>query len=312
MKKVWVLDEPGLNSSFPLDRTVVLEPKAERTGTLARIGAAKKNPALAFTLSLLAWGSGQLYLGNRRAAALYLAAMLLFFSALALLVWFPGRFGLAPPKLVWPVMMIIPLALLAWVVNAADAYFRCSRERDEPFLGMDRKVWPVCASLLLPGWGQFLNGQPKKGCFFLIFSVVGICSAFLLYTARQVLPLLATPADLRLFEICLVVGSVSIPVMGLLWLVSGYDAYRSCEEFVRHKQRSQMVGYRLQGRELLAEFVPQCSAVLGLMLAISLGVQGLPKQYYLDYLKHLSDSLLNCNLSIIPELLRKTGELLTW
>jgi len=303
MNKVWFLDDPGLDGHFGTDRTLVLEPDEGKIRSTEQSKVALKNPAIAFSLSLLIWGGGQFYLGKRRSATIFLLAMILCCVSAPVLVYFQSSINLAQPTLIWSVMIIILLGLLLWMVNAADAYFRTSRGLDEPFLGLDRKIWPISASLLLPGWGQFLNGQPKKGCFFLLFAVTGIYTILLLLSARQIMPLLESATDQRLFEIFLLVAIALIPVVLLMWIVSAYDAFRSCEEYVRHKQRSQMAGYRLQGRELLAEFVPQCSAVLGMMLAISLGVQGIPKQYYLDYLNGMRISMLHDKLTIIPGLL---------
>ena len=104
----------------------------------------------------------------------------------------------------------------------------------------------------------------------------------------------------------------TLPVAALLWFVSVYDAFRSCEDYKRHLDRSQKVGKRLKGREFLHDLIPQCSAVLGLMLAMSLGLQFIPWRFYLEMLQRLRLDLLHQHLTIIPELLRKVVDLLSW
>jgi hypothetical protein len=45
--------------------------------------------------------------------------------------------------------------------------------------------------------------------------------------------------------------------------------------------------------------------VLGLLLAISVGMQSIPKKYYLDSLESIRLAMLRNNMEIVPELLGK-------
>jgi hypothetical protein len=171
---------------------------------------------------------------------------------------------------------------------------------------------PVGGSLLFPGWGQFLNGQPRKGIFFLVFGISGLLCAFIMLLVLHIWSLLVMGADRHLFEICLAGALAFLPIVVLMWIVSVYDAFRSCEYFLRYKQRSKWEGKRFQGRAFLRDFIPQCSAVLGLMLAISLAMQFCPKQYYLDSLREVRGEMLSSNMTIIPEFIHKLIEFLIW
>lgn len=133
---------------------------------------AQKNPALAFSCSMLVWGSGQLYGGDFLPGTLFLGAMLLFYSPLLALLFrlqAASRWVSASPIptnfLLAGVVVYLFFGLSGWLGNAVDAYYRVRRSKSESFRGGDHLAWPVCCSLLFPGWGQFLNGQPKKGLF---------------------------------------------------------------------------------------------------------------------------------------------------
>lgn len=314
-KKVWVLDDQWFDQAPDIIQTAAPRPGNKANETLSQAEMMEKSPAKAFSYSLLVWGGGQIYLRKKRLGASYLSAMVIFVASFSALAWFWSlavRQALEKPVYIAAALIFFLVGALAWVSNAVDAYYRTARLKTEPYLGVDRTFWPLCASLLFPGWGQFLNGQPKKGIMFLLFGVGGVCSVFVLSVAQLIWPLLEADSVRRLFEICLVVALSMVPVVLLMWVASAYDAFRSCEDFVRHQQRSKMAGYRLKSREILHDFIPQCSAVLGLMLAISLGMQFIPWRFYLESLARMRVEMLNSHMTIIPELIQKVIGVLSW
>ena len=304
-QKVWVIGdpEPDVRSGMIPGSGPDSKNRKKESSTLPE--TAQKNPAVSFSLSMLVWGGGHMYIGQWRSGLTYLAAMALFYSIIAI------GYTSGIPELNLGAMIVCVFGLMAWMYGAADAYYRTLHSRVEPFLGVEKTIWPVGGSFLFPGWGQFLNGQPRKGIFFLFFGVGGVFSVFALLLIRHVWPLLVLSEDRHLFEVCLMGVLSFIPVVFLMWIVAVYDAFRSCEYFLRFKQRSKLNGKRLQGSGFLADLVPQFSAVLGLMLAISLGMQFYPKQYYLDSLKNVRVEMLNSRMTILPELVQKTIEFLS-
>jgi TM2 domain-containing membrane protein YozV len=270
-----------------------------------------KNPALSFSLSMVVWGSGQMYLGAFRPGSIYLAAMLFFYSTIFAIVFFrdwASRF-VAGTHIPTPVLITAPVVfllagLLLWLVNAVDAYYRTVRLRSELFRGVSNDLWPLVCALFFPGWGQFLNGQPKKGLFFLLFGATGISAVIVLSAAPFVWPMLqARPAG-QLFELFLVAALVFFPISLLVWIVSAYDSFRTCRWF-----GSLPPGYRK--RKLgVKDLFPRATAVLSLLLAISVGNQCLPKDYYLNSLKKIRIQALQNNMEKIPELAGKAIELI--
>lgn len=309
-----IVGDQGLEDPWErLDRTLALAPHSTGVVRTAPPDAGRKGPAVALSLSLVVWGAGQFYLGKWRAGAIYLATMVLFYSALATVALFPAsmaRLFSGRPILLVAGVVGLWVGLLVWGLNAVDAYYRAANLRTTPFLGLDRVLWPVSASLLLPGWGQFLNGQPKKGSLFLLGTVCGAYSALLLAAAVWFWPLIGMSPYRGFMEVSLVAAAACVPVGVILWIVSTYDAFLSCRDFIRQKQRAQVAGQRLPGRGLRHDLSAQCSAVLGLMLAISLGAQFIPKDFYLLALGRLQAEMLKTRLTLIAELIRKATEFL--
>jgi TM2 domain-containing membrane protein YozV len=318
-KKVWVINDEtwsrsGSNLRAP-DR-----PSAESTAVISvtsdepceaaaqQPGAADKNPALAFSLAMLIWGSGHLYLRRYRIGWLFLAAMVLYYT---LLFWYwpgaPGRFGLG---FVAGGLLFGLLGPGCWLINAVDAYYRTQRLRSAPFRGLDRESLALAGSALFPGWGQFLNGQPLKGVVFLLFGGLGLGSLGLLLTIPFWGPVVATSAIGAFLDRCFAATLVLLPCSLLAWTVSVYDAAYACRKLLRKKLAQQNPGYRAGGRGLLRNLLPRSTAVLGLLLALSLGMQFIPRSFYLDSLDQLGRELAAHHLETAPRLLQKARDVL--
>lgn len=140
-----------------------------RPGSDARTpSAGGPSRALAASLSLFVPGLGQLALG-RGAAALGYLSILGFFGALAWAVL--TTIDRATPTLAalaWP--RETPLLVLAAVfIFSALAHVGSVLDAAGP--DRDRAPHPLVAGLaagLVPGWGQILNGHPRRAALFLV------------------------------------------------------------------------------------------------------------------------------------------------
>jgi hypothetical protein len=95
-----------------------------------------------------------------------------------------------------------------------------------------------------------------------------------------------------------------------MWIVSAYEAFRASREMFRQRLSLKNTGYRLGSLWTLRSFIPRGSAVLGLLLAISLGMQFVPKGYYLDFLEKSHVEMLNSHMQVMPELVERAIEVL--
>jgi TM2 domain-containing membrane protein YozV len=311
-QKVWVISDQDWNGAPDRQRRDSPPPGQRPQGDRTLPAAPGKNPALSFSCAMLVWGSGHLYLGERRRGFVYLAAMVLFYAFVAAPVLLRDSVsrlvvasGIPTPVYLAGAAVLFLAGQLVWLVNAVDAYYRALRPRSASFPGVDHALWPLCGSLVFPGWGQFLNGQPGKGLFFLLCGAAGVFSVVICCAARYVWPLLkASPARLD-FEFLVVAMLALIPLSLLMGIVAAYDAFRSCRERCRKKWRLKNAGYRAGGQAFVRDLIPRGTAILGLLLAISVGVQCFPKNYYLQSLEKARLEMLNNGMQVLPELVRK-------
>lgn len=312
-QKVWVIPDRDWNE--PAKKSAPAAPLAETPEveeSTPQAESPRKNPALSFSLSLVVWGGGYRYLGEKRASAIYMAAMGLF----SVLLWgqmfflkaeagLLARLGLTPAAVALEVAAFFFAGLILWSVNAVTAYFRTVRGWPDPFLGVEKGIWPLCASLFLPGWGQFLNGQPLKGLFFLLFGMLEFFTLFVFALTRSFWPLLQGDPARRIFEVYLGGAVLLLPLFLLAWIVAAYDAFRANQKQQRKRLCRKNPGYRPGGPKIARALIPRGSAILGLLLAISLGMQFCPKQFYRHSLERVRVEMLKSHVEVIPELVQK-------
>ena len=317
-QKVWVIDDRDWNRS--LKKIPAQSPPQEReeieSESLPIPESARKNPAIAFSLSMLVWGGGQIYLGEYRPGLIYMGAMSCFYTILLAMVSFWDAIisrviaegDILPFLIALSATAFFFAGLALWLANAVAVYYKTASLSLRPFDGVKNKLFPVLGSLSFPGWGQFLNGQPKKGIFFLLFGLLGISSAVVLCTYQYIWPLLNDDFLKLMFEFGLIAAFLFVPVSFVMVFVAAYDAFRSSLKLDRKRLSQQNACYKAGSRWTLRSFVPSSSTVLGLLLAISLGMQFFPKGYYLDSLKEMRKDLRDVDMQIIPGLIEKSIE----
>lgn len=314
-QKVWYIDDsdwqelPEMSES---EQTPVKQPEPElKTRDQVPAFTLPKSPARSFSLSMLVWGSGHMYNGAYLPGSLFMAVMLAFYAPLAVMLFrgavSPRQADSGLPSMVFVAgaMVYLSIGLFCWLANAVDAYYRTTRLRFTPFRGVDKELYPLLASILFPGWGQFLNGQPVKGLFFLICGMTGTLGGAFVGLILYVWPgLKAGPAG-DTFEICLVAALLLIPIAFVMWLVSAYDAYISCKDLSLEKKRPSASVESACKNKSAKYFLPRLNAVLVMLLAISVGMQCFPRTYYLDSLEKIRTETLDHHLEIIPGLVGK-------
>lgn len=302
-KTVWVLDD---SQGQPIS------PKAGASSLHL-----ERNPALAFSLSLLFWGGGQIYNGQRVLGLLFLLMMASFYAilALAVLFWefitsFLKSVYITPSDAFTACGIFYFSGLIFWAFNAFHAYYKAAQTRSEPFQGINNRLLPPLCSVLIPGWGQFLNGQPKKGSCFLIFALAGhfVLSAFLLIPLLW--PTLETDMDRLFLEKILAIAIILFPLIVLMWGFSIYDAMRVCLEPLKKEPLRKRIGYavnRIRIKGWKHGVVPQAklTLMLGLFLVLSLtlGYYYFPQRYYVSTLQDLRIQLSEQKMVLIPRLI---------
>ncbi len=283
-----------------------------------------KNPALAFTLSIFVWGSGQFYNGQWKRGLLLSLLMGLYGCAVAfvLLHWSQAStlfaaYGVPLFLVVTTCTVLYLWGIALWMFQALQAYKAALRTRRDTFRGGHIPVLPMFASLVIPGWGQMLNGQRKKGICFLMVSLAGFAAAPVLMTTPAVWPMLQTASDRliveRAFSISLIVSFLYV----LAWLVAGFDALKvSLDEIKKEplKKRWEYAINRIRMYGFLRGAMPQIrlTVALSLVLLLFLGLQHvyLPDRFYNTMLQRWERSLSRQQMVILPDWIHRSRQLL--
>ncbi len=303
--RVWVLEDP--------DEIPRIRKKRANTPP----SPPQRHPGVAFSWSILIWGAGQFY--NRQGAAGTLLVLLMAnFYVDPALIWmyrdpvFALLRGLTitPSHILATFTVCYFLGLLTWLASAEYAYLQSCATRTTAFRGIASAWLPATCSLLLPGWGQFLNGQGTKGTFFLLIALLGFFSVPTALGIWIVWPSLDTAVDRLLWEKVLVVLLFTIPAVFLIWPFSGFDALKVSRDETKKEpvlkrleyanNRRRMFGW---GRGVFPFFKRTVVFAAFLILFSTITYYYGPRDYYLSRLQQLQVHLSEQQMVLIPQLI---------
>jgi TM2 domain-containing membrane protein YozV len=309
MEKVWVIEDPDeyLNPRRTQQITEEVSPFDER------------DPALAYTLSLLFWGAGQLYNGQRAKGLGYIG-LALYGNAFALLLFMFQQeipsylffYSISPAQVVLVAAFLLLFSLIFWFSNASDAYHAAMKARRTPFPGVSSRAWPVFCSLLVPGWGQFLNAQPVKGSLFAVCAAFGIFSLIAFPGIMQAWPSLEN-SDYRLIvEGVLLLSLLFLPATPVLWILGAFDAWKVGQDDIKKEpllERLKAANNRRRAYGWVRGVFPQFRRTLlfavFLIILIIITVQFyFPWIFYRGYLVKALGWSSKQGMMLIPELIR--------
>ena len=223
MEKIWVVEDPDEYLS------------SQKTARIAHELPlpAEKNPAAAYSLSLFFWGAGQIYNGQKEKGLWFLFAMLLSYTGAVLslvygkpLLHVLRSYGVSSLVIFMAAEVLLFCALVFWNYNADDAYQTAVRARKTPFTEVSSRVYPFLCSLLIPGWGQHLNGQPVKGSIFTCCSIFSLFSVISIPVTLLAWPSLEASAARTTIEGIFTLMVLFAPLIPLLWLFGSFDALK--------------------------------------------------------------------------------------
>ena len=114
--------------------------------------ADEKSPARAYTYSLLFWGAGQSYSGQRIKGVLFQTCMFLFLALAALFYVFENdllsllkTYGISSADAFLSSEILLFSLLMFWTFNAGDAYHAATNGRRIPFRGVSNRRDPRCS-----------------------------------------------------------------------------------------------------------------------------------------------------------------------
>jgi TM2 domain-containing membrane protein YozV len=316
MEKVWEIEDPD---ELPQSRKTKVITKVEPSRL-------EKDPAKAYSLSLIFWGGGQLYNDELVKGTLFLLAMVITSGGAALSVIY--RFSLlhflrahevSLAGAFLSIQILVFCVLFFWIYNAGNAYHTARKMRKTSFPGVTSRLYPALCSLLVPGWGQFLNGQPVKGSIHAALSVIGIFSALTVPATFFAWPLLDISDARYIAEGIAAIALFIVPLVPLLWSLSCYDALRvSLDDYLKEPllERIKAANNRRRTQGWVRGLFPQIrmTAVLFLFLVflMILIYYYIPLDYYVERLTNIQSSLEDQDMTIVPELIGRVLAAMNW
>lgn len=274
-----------------------------------------KNPALAFSLSLLIWGAGQIYNGQWKLGALFVLMMANIYAYLVMAVLYWNSMITATAAVyLGPFVIRIAFGtvyfagLLFWLFSALHAYYTAAKLRGDKYTGVEIPLIPPLCSLLVPGWGQILNGQIKKGLFFLLLAMLGFLSTPSLLFIPEIWPALETAGQRFFMEWMLVISLILAPILLLVWLFSIFDAFKVALDDIKKEPLRERIGYtvnRIRMQGLVRGTMPHMKLTLALtvclLVSLTISYFFFPQRYYVTFLRNVRSEMSQREMVLIPE-----------
>jgi len=315
MEKVWVIETPQERLR-----------KRRRSHEQEWGPSVEKDPAKAYTRSLIFWGWGQLYTDQLVKGTVFMSVMLLCCAGAVLGIAYADSllpvlrsWGHSSATLLLAAEGLFFCLLIFWTYNAGDAYHAAVKTRKRPFPGVQSRVAPLLCSLLVPGWGQFLNGQAVKGSIFTGLSVLGffalgsIPAVLLAWTSLEV-------SDARMIiEGIFAITVLSVPLIPVIWLFSSFDAWKVSSDDLKKEplwERIKAANNRRRTQGWVRGVFPdiKSTAVLGFVLTacvLIITLFSFPAGYYVGWLTDIQTQLQKEGMTLVPELIRKVLSFIT-
>ncbi|MEK6682497.1 MAG: hypothetical protein AABY79_11105 [Nitrospirota bacterium] len=303
-----------------------LDPKKGGTTEAQRGGpsfdSAEKNPALAATLSIFLWGGGQIYNNNIRTGLILALSMIGSWGTFYLLLtnWsaifdYLKGIGLTPINIILLFLFLYIIVMLVWFGNIISAYWQAEKRRSKPFNGTEHPLLSGIASTLIPGWGQIINGQPKKGAIYLFSFFVGLFCLTVIISSTVLWPSIDMEHEMSTFETILLVSLILIFIASLLWIINVFDAILVAFEPVKKESMGKRLRYsinRIKSRrnqiELWQRMKVTFFLILLLIFSVAISYSVFPKEYYYNTLTSLSRDLNKNGMKVLPAFIQDTAD----
>lgn len=190
------------------------------------------SPAIASSLSLWIWGLGQLYNGDPKLATFFFLCQVqvaalhyMLYATWSRLRNFAEVFFINEWELFLYVAAIDICLLFLMMFNVVQAYRTAeTNSRRGVYEGMHQPAVSGLASLLVPGWGQMLNGQLGKGMVFLtVFVLQGYLLGLYMLSPFYRVVLDLDPQQILLRKV-ITGGMIALFATAVAWVISAYDA----------------------------------------------------------------------------------------
>ncbi len=314
-QKVWVIDEP------PEKQVSSTKISQRNISTVQQQSTKQSNPSLAYSLSFIIWGCGQFYNRQWRLGILFLLFMINFYLFMSIVVisWESVKYFFESIYIDGSGTLLICgffyiSGLIVWYFNAWQAYCDSIKISAGSLKRIKMTLLPVVCSLLMPGWGQLLNGQTKKGLFFQLFSLAGLATLPFILIIFLVWPTLEASRSRLIIEWIFSISIILSPFILMMWIINIFDAARVSINNkkmplpIRIKYAIKKFRYHIQiygWKNAVLPLIKRTTLVLLLLIFCVISYQSVPKKFYMQQLQNLGNRMSEKEMTIIPSIIKK-------
>ena len=314
-EKVWVVEDPDEKPQRATTRVIRDETQARQ----------EKSPATAYTLSTLFWGAGQLYNRQRTKGLIFLVLMLLVVVSIILaslffnpLLQFLRSQSIPLADTFFAVEILLFCLLIFWKYNAGDAYHTADRALRTSFAGVQSKAGPFLCSLLVPGWGQFLNAQPIKGSIYAGFSIFSLFSLLTIPSVLLAWPYLNASDTRFIIEAIFALTVLFAPLIPFIWIIGSFDALKVSLDDLKKEpllDRIKFANNRRRNQGWVRGVFPRIKSTLLLTLFLAFIVivayyYYFPKNFYNEQVSAVHAFMRKQGMTLVPDLIDRLREVL--
>jgi hypothetical protein len=315
-KKVWVIEDSSKNqvSATKIRQTNISTFKQKNTE--------QRNPSLAYSLSIIIWGCGQFYNRQWKLGILFLLFMINFylFMIIVIMYWESIKSSFESIYVDCSGTLLICgffylSGLIVWHFNAWHAYFKSIKINARSLKGIKMTSLPAICSLLMPGWGQLLNGQTKKGLFFQSFALTGFATLPFILIIFLVWPTLEASRSRFIIEWIFSISITLSPFILMMWIVNIFDAaIVSIDNTkkeplpIRIKHATNRLRYHIQiygWKNAVLPLIKRATLVILLLIFCGINYHFVPKKFYMQQLQNLGNRMSEKEMTIIPSIIKK-------
>jgi len=315
-KKVWVIDD------IPKKQVSAIKISQSNIPIFKQNSPIQRNPSLSFSLSLIIWGCGQFYNRQVRLGMLNLLLMINFylFMSIGIMHWKSIKSSFETIYVDGSGTLLILgffyiSGLIVWHLNAWQAYFKSISISERSFKGIKMKLLPAVCSLLMPGWGQLLNGQTKKGVFFQLFALTGVAILPFIFIILIVWPMLESSRSRLIIEWIFSIGVVLSPFILMMWIVNIFDAAKVSINNTKKVPLPKRITYAIKKYRYHIQIYGLKNAVLPLIKRTTLAIlllifcvityHSVPTKFYMQQLQNLGNRISEKEMTVVPHIINK-------
>jgi hypothetical protein len=314
-QRVWVIeDNPEKQVSTPKINESIIS-------TFQQKSTKERNPSLAYSLSIIIWGCGQFYNRQWRLGIMFLLYMINFYLSMIIAInyWKPMKSFFESIGIDFSTMLLILaffylLGLIVWQFNAWQAYFKSIKMNPRSHKGIKITFFPAFCSFLLPGWGQLLNGQTKKGLFFQLFAFTGFATLSFNLIIFLAWPILEASRSRLIIEWLFSISIILSPFIFMIWILNIFDAAKVSIHHAKKERLPVRFRYAINRlhmhiqifgwKNTMVPIIKRNILIILLLIFCVITSHYIPKKFYMQQLQNMSNRMSEKEMTVIPSIIK--------